>query len=198
MFSDTFFDSMWFTYGLLPLLIFLSRVVDVSMDTLRIVFISKGDKIIAPLLGFFEVLIWLVAITRIMQNLDNITCYIAYAAGFATGNYIGLLIEQRLALGMQIIRVIMQDDSTELINNLRDEGFRVTYIEAFGKDASRVHIIFCVIERQQIDRAIGLITEFNPKAFYSIEDVRTVNPESKMFDQKQQRKRLISWSQKGR
>jgi uncharacterized protein YebE (UPF0316 family) len=168
------------------------------MDTLRIVFISKGDKIIAPLLGFFEVLIWLVAITRIMQNLDNITCYIAYAAGFATGNYIGLLIEQRLALGMQIIRVIMQDDSTELINNLRDEGFRVTYIEAFGKDASRVHIIFCVIERQQIDRAIGLITEFNPKAFYSIEDVRTVNPESKMFDQKQQRKRLISWSQKGR
>ena len=197
MFSDTFFDSNWFTYGLLPLLIFLSRVVDVSMDTLRIVFISKGDKIIAPLLGFFEVLIWLVAITRIMQNLDNVACYIAYAAGFATGNYIGLRIEQRLALGMQIIRVMTQDESKDLINNLRNEGFRVTSMEAEGKDG-RVHIIFCVIERQQIERAVDLIMEFNPRAFYSIEDVRSVNPESKMFDKKQQRKSLISWSRKGR
>ncbi len=197
MFPETFFDSMWFTYGLLPLLIFLSRVVDVSMDTLRIVFISKGDKIIAPLLGFFEVLIWLVAITRIMQNLDNVTCYIAYAAGFATGNYIGLRIEQRLALGMQIIRVMTQDESTELISNLRNEGFRVTSIEGEGKDG-KVHIIFCVIERQQIDRAIALIMEFNPRAFYSVEDVRSVNPDSKMFEKKQQRKSLISWSRKGR
>jgi uncharacterized protein YebE (UPF0316 family) len=197
MFPETFFDSMWFTYGLLPALIFLSRVVDVSMDTLRIVFISKGDKIIAPLLGFFEVLIWLVAITRIMQNLDNVACYIAYAAGFATGNYIGLRIEQRLAIGMQIIRVITQKDAVELINNLREEGFRVTYIEAEGREG-RVHIIFLVSERNQIEKAVGLITQFNPKAFYSIEDIRAVNPESKMFDSKPQKRTMVSWSRKGR
>jgi uncharacterized protein YebE (UPF0316 family) len=189
-------DSNWFTYGLLPALIFLSRVVDVSLDTLRIVFISKGDKIFAPLLGFFEVLIWLVAITRIMENLDNIWCYIAYAAGFATGNYIGLRIEQKLALGIQIIRVITQKDAAGLITNLREEGFRVTYIEAEGRDG-RVHIIFLVCERQQIDKVVSMITEFNPKAFYSIEDVRTVNPESNMFNAGR-RRNIISWTRKGR
>jgi uncharacterized protein YebE (UPF0316 family) len=196
MIDSVFFDSFWFTYVILPLLIFSSRVVDVTLDTLRIVFISKGDKIIAPILGFFEVLIWLIAITKIMQNLDNFTCYIAYAAGFATGNYIGLRIEQRLAMGVQIIRIMTQKNADELINNLRNAGFRVTYIEAEGKDG-RVHIIYLVVERSNINQIIQQINKFNPKAFYSIEDVRSVNPKSEMFESAGKRK-PISWIKKGR
>ena len=196
MLVTTFFETAWFTYLILPLLIFLSRVVDVSLDTLRIVFISKGDKIIAPILGFFEVLIWLIAITKIMQNLDNVTCYIAYAAGFSAGNYIGLIIEEKLALGVQIIRVMTQKDSTELIYNLREAGFRVTYMEAEGKEG-QVHVIYSIVERSKINKIITLINQFNPKAFYSVEDVRSVNPQSDMFSPKTKRN-PIRWFKKGR
>ena len=196
MLAANFFDTVWFTYVLLPALIFLSRIVDVSLDTLRIVFISKGNKVVAPILGFFEVLIWLIAITKIMQNLDNITCYFAYAAGFAAGNFFGLKIEQRLAIGIQIIRIITQKDSNELINKLRDAGFRVTSIDAEGKDG-QVHIIYSVVERSKLNQVIVLINQFNPKAFYSVEDVRSVNPKSDMF-RSGTGKSPIRWFKKGR
>ena len=167
-------DSFWFTYLLLPFLIFCSRIMDVSLDTLRIVFVSKGNKKVAPILGFFEVLIWLIAITRIMKNLDNITCYVAYAAGFATGNYVGLLIEEKLSIGIQMFRIITQKDATSLIKNLREKGFGATSVVAEGKDRE-VHIIFTVVKRSDTQNVIEIINHFNPNAFYSIEDIRKVN-----------------------
>ncbi len=91
-------NSPVFAYGILPVLIFLSRIVDVSVGTMRIIFVSRQEKIISPILGFFESLVWLVAISQIMLHLDNVICYIAYAGGFAMGNYVGLRIEDRLAL----------------------------------------------------------------------------------------------------
>jgi len=178
--DTAFLDSNWFIYGLLPLLIFISRIMDVTLDTLRIVFISRGNKTIAPILGFFEILIWLIAITRIMQNLDNVTTYIAYAAGFATGNYIGLKVEERLALGTQIIRVITGKDASELIESLRNNGFGVTAVDAEGKNGP-VHIIFLIAKRQVIGEVISLVNHHNPKAFYSIEDVRSVRTENASF-----------------
>jgi len=168
------FDSFWFTYVLLPLMIFCSRIMDVSLDTLRIVFVAKGNKVVAPILGFFEVLIWLIAITRIMQNLDNVTCYIAYAAGFATGNYVGLRIEQKLALGIHMFRIITQKDASSLIKNLKENGFGATSIEAEGKDGG-VHIIYSIVKRSDNQKIIEIINRFNPQAFYSIEDVIKVN-----------------------
>jgi uncharacterized protein YebE (UPF0316 family) len=196
MLANTFFDTVWFTYVLLPALIFLSRIVDVTLDTLRIVFISKGNKVIAPILGFFEVLIWLIAISEIMQNLDNVTCYIAYAAGFAAGNFIGLKIESRLAIGVQIIRIITHKDSSELINELREAGMRVTSMDAEGKEG-KVHIVYSVVERSKINAVIGLINLYNPKAFYSIEDVRSINPKSDMYHSIR-KKGTIRWFKKGR
>ncbi|HPA70469.1 MAG TPA: DUF5698 domain-containing protein, partial [Bacteroidales bacterium] len=89
-------------YLLLPLFIFLARIFDVSLGTLRIIFVTKGMRIIAPLVGFFEVLIWLLAISRIMQDLDNWVSYIAYAGGFATGNFVGMYLEERLAIGHEM------------------------------------------------------------------------------------------------
>ena len=109
--DTTFIESSMFTYFILPFLIFLARIVDVSLDTLRIIFVSRGNKIMAPILGFFAVLVWLLAITRIMANLDNIVAYLAYPLGFAVGNYIGLYIEEKLAIGVQIIRIITGRDS---------------------------------------------------------------------------------------
>lgn len=166
-------DSSLFTWVLLPLLIFLARVCDVTIGTIRILFLSRGDKILAPVLGFFEVLIWLLAIGQIMQNLSNIMCYLAYATGFAFGNFVGIIIEEKLALGKIIVRIITQKEAGELIGSLRSSGFGVTSIKALGVQG-RVHVLYSIIERCDIERIIRIIHRFNPKAFYTLEDVRYV------------------------
>lgn len=194
--ASLFLNFDWFTYVVIPLLIFLSRVIDVTMDTIRIVFISKGNKILAPILGFFEVLIWLVAITRIMQNLDNFTYYIAYAGGFATGNYIGLIIEEKLALGLQMFRIITQKEASTLIDSLREKGYGVTSVEANGS-TGLVHVIFSVVKRSESAKVIEIINNHNPNAFYSIEDIRRVNENNPELNRTSNRS-IISWMRKGR
>jgi uncharacterized protein YebE (UPF0316 family) len=163
-----------YAYIILPFLIFLARIIDVSIGTLRIMFVSKGTRKIAPLLGFFEVLVWILAISEIMQNLNNWICYVAYAAGFATGNYIGMLIEEKLAMGVLIVRIITQKLADNLIYNLKEQGFGVTMVDAKGTNED-VHIIYTIIQRHELRKVVSIIKEFNPKAFYSVEDVRFVN-----------------------
>jgi uncharacterized protein YebE (UPF0316 family) len=158
----------------LPLLIFFARVLDVSLGTMRIVFVSRGLKYLAPLVGFFEVIIWLVAIRAVMQNLNNIVCYIAYGGGFATGTYMGLIIEKKLAIGKALIRIITQKDATELISHLRSQGFGVTNMDAEGKDG-KVHVVYLVIRRNDFENVTNAIQKLNPGAFYTLEDVQYVS-----------------------
>ena len=171
--ETSFFDSDIFSYAVMPLLIFLARICDVSIGTLRIIFVSKGKKNIAPVLGFFEVLIWIIAISKIMQNLDNYINYIAYAAGFATGNYVGMIIEEKLAMGFQMIRVFTGNGGTDLVKALNINGFGATTIEAQGAK-EKVHIIFSIVRRDEINKVLSVINSFNPKAFFTIEDVKSV------------------------
>jgi uncharacterized protein YebE (UPF0316 family) len=171
---DGFTDSSIFMYVIVPLLICLSRIVDVTIGTIRIILVSKGAKKVAPILGFFEVLIWLIAIGQVMKNLTNVYNYVAYATGFALGNYIGIWIEQKLALGNVVIRIITRMDATELINSMKVTDFGLTVIEAHnGNDP--VNIIFTVQKRATLPVIIAQIKKFNPNAFYSIEDVRFVS-----------------------
>lgn len=172
--ESSFFSSDLFSYGLLPLLIFIARICDVSIGTLRIIFVSKGMKNIAPILGFFEVLIWITAISKIMQNLDNYVNYVAYAAGFATGNLVGMIIEEKLAMGFQMIRVFTYQNGPVLVHDLNSQGFGATTVEAHGAK-EKVHIIYTIVQRTEMDKAINIIEQFNPKAFYTVEDVREVN-----------------------
>ena len=130
--DSSFFNSNLFTWFVLPLLIFFARVVDVSFGTLRIVYIAKGRRYIAPMLGFVEVLIWLLAIGQIIKNLNNVACYIAYAGGFATGNFVGIWIENKLALGTQVLRIITSRDAMDLITNLKNKGYGITLLDAEG------------------------------------------------------------------
>lgn len=169
-----FYESDLFTYVLLPLLIFLSRIADVTIGTIRIVMVAKGQKLIAPLLGFFEVLIWLIAISRIMQNLDNWFCYVAYASGFATGNYIGLLVEEKLAMGVVQIQIITKANAMQLIEKLKSEGYGITHQEAHGA-VEEVSIIYTIVQRTDLTHILELIRTHNPNAFYSIADVKFVN-----------------------
>jgi uncharacterized protein YebE (UPF0316 family) len=172
----SFFDSDLYTYLFLPLLIVLARIMDVSMGTLRIILLSRGNKTLAPIVGFFEVLIWLLAVTRIFENLDNWLCYLAYAFGFALGSYFGIRLEEKIALGVQVIRVITRKDATALTKVLKDSGYGVTCVSAEGT-TGKVGIIYSIVNRKSIADIIGIIKEYNPNAFYTIEDVRFVSQE---------------------
>ena len=106
--------------------------------------ISKGKKQLAPVLGFFEILIWIMAISKIMQNLSNPVCFIAYAGGFAIGNYVGMKVEEKLAIGLIVLQIITQKDASELIKELREMGFGITEIDAIG-NGKKVHVIYSII-----------------------------------------------------
>lgn len=179
-----------YTWVILPLLIFLARVVDMSMDTVRILFIAKRLKYLAPVIGFFEILVWLMAMKQVMQNLNNIGYMLAYAAGFATGNFVGMYIEQILSIGKVIIRIIGKD-CDGLIDILRAVGCGVTSIDAQGLNGD-VKIIFSIINRSDAESVITKIREFNPQAFYSVEEVSSASHEVTYGDIALKRRRLIN------
>lgn len=172
--ETSFFDSDLFSYVLMPLLIFFARICDVSIGTMRIIFVSKGKRNIAPVLGFFEVLIWITAISKIMENLHHYINFIAYAAGFATGNFVGMIIEEKLAMGILMIRVFAHERSAELVHTLNGQGYGVTVVEAHGA-REKVDLIYSIVKRNELSNVLDVITRFNPKAFYTIEDVKSVN-----------------------
>lgn len=154
-----------------PLFIFFARILDVSLGTLRIMFVSKGLKNKATLLGFIEVLLWIIVVAQIFQNLDNWINYVAYAAGFAAGTYIGMTIEEKMKVGMQIFRIIVGQESSVLLEKLKEADFRFTEVDAEGKYGS-VKIIFTVILRKRWAELADLVGEHAPNSFYSVEDVK--------------------------
>ncbi len=169
---SSLWDSWVFMWVLLPLMIFCARIVDVSVGTLRVVFISRGNKFIAPIMGFFEVIIWLIAIGQIMNNLTNVMCYIAYGGGFATGTFVGMWIVDRLTMGTSLVRVITSRDTLNLEERLRAMGYGVTKVEAEGRDGD-TNMIFTVVRNSDLKDVLKLVDEFNPRAFYTIEDIRS-------------------------
>jgi len=159
---------------ILPVLIFLSRIFDVSLGTLRIVFVSRRLKYLAPVIGFFEVIVWLLAINTIIAHLSHVVGYLAYGLGFAAGTFIGICIEEKLAVGNAVLRVITRKSANELIEELREKGYPVTKVTAQGKHGE-VSIVFMVIRRCDYDEVISILRKHNPKAFYTLEDVRVVS-----------------------
>lgn len=166
-------NSSFYAWFLLPFLIFIARVADVSIGTVRVIFIARGFKYIAPIVGFFEVLIWLLAIGQIMKNLSNPVCYIAFAGGFAMGNFVGIWIAEKLSLGLVLVRVVTQKDASELVEYLKSSNYGVTSVDGHGT-AGEVKVVFTIVPRQEVQSIVGLIEKFNPKAFYSIEEVSFV------------------------
>jgi uncharacterized protein YebE (UPF0316 family) len=166
-------DSGALALVLLPVLVFFARIIDVSIGTLRIIFVSRSLKGWAAVLGFFESLIWVLAISQVMQNLTNVLTYLAFALGFATGNYVGVLIEERIALGSLIVRIITRKDAAVLTEHLWKAGYGVTNLRARG-ETGPVQLIFTVCRRRNLQDVLALVKRFNPRAFYTIEDVRFV------------------------
>lgn len=158
---------------IIPILIFLARICDVSIGTIRIILISRGKKALAATLGFFEVIIWLLAVSQAMQHIDNAACIIAYGLGFATGTYIGVTIEEKLAIGLQALRFITKNTLDVLTMALRDGGYGATVIEAKG-GKGKVNIIYTIVPRRDANKVLEIAKEIDPDVFVSAQDVRSV------------------------
>lgn len=166
-------DTPLFNYLFLPLLIFLARITDQTIGTIRLIYAAKGFKYLAPVVGFFESLIWLTAISQIMKHLDNFYCYIAFAGGFAMGNFFGILLEQKISIGVVLVRVILQKYESALGENLKLAGYGFTLVDATGREGS-VKLIFSTINRRELKKYIKIVHGVRPNAFYTVEDIRHV------------------------
>lgn len=165
------FSDEVFSFILLPFLIFLARICDVSINTIRIIYMLGGRRGTATILGFFEAFIWLMAIRQIFQHLDNWVCYIAYPAGFASGVLVGMIIEERIAYGKVIVRIITRKDVIELISYLNTQNFRYTKVNAEGPNGHE-NLVFTVLERERLDDLLNKLKELIPSAFYTVERVK--------------------------
>ncbi len=166
------FDFLDVYPWLLPVLIFFGRICDVSLGTLRIIFVSKGEKYKAPLIGFFEVFIWVVIISQILARANDLVAYLSYAGGYAAGNYMGILLEKRIAFGIVLCRMYTQNNGNDLIKRLNMQNYGATMTHGTGA-TNKIDIVETVIDRKEMKKLAAILTEFDPNIFYVVEDVRT-------------------------
>ena len=157
---------------LLPIVIFFGRICDVTLGTLRIIFVSKGERYKAPVVGFFEVFIWVFIISQIFAHANGLVSYLAYAGGYAAGNFIGILVENKIAFGYVLFRVYSKKDGHQLAQLLNKDNIGSTFIKGEGV-ISEVDIVETVVSRKSQQKVRRIIDDFDPNAFYLIEDIRS-------------------------
>jgi uncharacterized protein YebE (UPF0316 family) len=162
----------WYLWVGLPLLVFFARMVDVTLGTLRIIFTARGMKYLAPLLGFVEVFIWVSVIAQITNGAHNVVAYLAYAGGFATGNYIGMFIEDKLAMGMLVIRTFIPEHVKDLTLKLQEKGYGFTSVDARGSQGP-VKLIYTIVMRKNLPEVVNIIQREYPNAFFTVEELRS-------------------------
>ncbi|MFN3168957.1 MAG: DUF2179 domain-containing protein [Phycisphaeraceae bacterium] len=157
-------DLAWY----IPVLIFCARIADVSIGTIRMIFVIAGWRYRAAALGFVEVLIWALAIGGLIQYITHPVALLSYCGGFAAGNLVGMMIEQKLALGIRVVQVINRDLAANLPDLLREHGYRVTRVPGEGKDGP-VEIAFAVVRRRALPQIMALIERHAPDAIVTVE-----------------------------
>ncbi|MBI4540424.1 MAG: DUF2179 domain-containing protein [Gemmatimonadetes bacterium] len=165
---DALFGGPW---G--PVLIFCLRIVDVSLATVRMLLAIRGSRLAVPLIGFFEVLIWIFAVGSAIRNLNSPWHVLGYAAGFAAGNALGLWIEEKLAVGVATVRVVSLQGGPGLAGALRQKGFGVTQFAGQGREGS-VELVYTVVRRRDLDDLLAEVDRWDSNAFVSVEEPRRI------------------------
>ncbi len=161
---------MWWSY----VLIFIAKVTEVSLATVRNVLINRGEKFKAACIGFFEVLLWLLVISNVLSTITQDPWKIlVYCVAYALGNYIGVIIEGKLALGTACLQVVMtcDEEHAQVSESMRQQGFGVTTIRGEGKDGP-VDVLMIYLKRKCVEEAIGIIRAACPEALITVNDVR--------------------------
>jgi uncharacterized protein YebE (UPF0316 family) len=162
----------WYVWVGLPLLIFLARVFDVTLGTLRIIFTSRGLRNLAPVLGFIETFVWIIAVSSLVKHAQNVAAYVGYASGFAMGTFVGMFLENKLAMGTVTFRAIIRRDTKELIKALVEAGFGITSVDGEGS-SGKVKIIYTTVKRQDLPVVVDIFHRLVPGAFLAVEEVRS-------------------------
>lgn len=158
---------------LFALLIFFLRVCDMSMDTLRVLFVVRGKRAIVWVLGFLQSLIFILAISSVLTGERNYLNILGYATGFATGNIVGMIIEEKLAIGHILVNIISSHRGAFIAERLRASGFAVTEIAGRGMNGTVFELHVSVL-RKEVDTVETIVLEADPQAFITAEDVRPV------------------------
>ena len=159
----------------LYIVIFLAKTVEVTLSTIRLVFNNKGERIKGATLGFIEVMIWILVVSSVLNNIAEDPFKIfAYAAGFSLGNFLGVSIESKIAIGLASIQIVVNAEDGDLLSDtLRENGFGVTEINGEGKDKSQKCLLFVQIKRRRIPKAIKIIRETEPNAYITVNDIKS-------------------------
>lgn len=157
-----------------PALIFLLRIGDVSIATMRVILMVRGSRLLAPLLGFFEILLWIVAAGAAIRNLSSPWHVIGYAAGFAGGTAVGMWLESLLALGVCSVRAISRGSQRELGEDLRRRGFGVTELSGRGREGP-VELLYAVVRRREVPEVLESIEVLDPDAFVTVQNDAVVH-----------------------
>jgi uncharacterized protein YebE (UPF0316 family) len=161
---------------ILYFVIFFAKIIEVTISTIRLVYINKGEKIKGTILAFIEISIWLVVVSSVLTNIaeDPMKAFV-YAAAFSLGNYIGITIESKIAVGLASIQAVVNEESGQMLADvLREQGFGVTIINGKGKNDSKKNLLFIQLKRRRINEAISIIKENTPNAYISINDIKSM------------------------
>jgi uncharacterized protein YebE (UPF0316 family) len=160
---------------LLGVLIFLARVADVSMGTMRTISIVQGRTRIAFLLGFIEVSMWLVIISTVIHSISEKPILgVFYALGFSTGNVAGIILEKRIAFGHIIVRIISTQSGREIAEKIRQTGHAVTTFQGEGLTGP-VTMLYVVCPRKEQTEVVQMVRSIEPDAFYTVDMAGSVS-----------------------
>jgi len=156
--------------------IFLLRLLDQTLGTLRMLYVNKGKPTFGAALGFIESAIWVVAISQVIRDLDDPFLVVGYALGFASGTIVGSYIESSIAIGDVVVRIFSPKDAdSQLVaKKLRSEGFGVTIISGEGMEGE-VSIAWCVAPRKKAKQVLNIVSEINPDAYVTTESTSPIN-----------------------
>lgn len=169
-----------FQWVILPLLILLARIVDRSLGTLRTILSARGRAKPAALIGFAEILIWLLIMQQVLGDMSNPLYFLTYAAGFGIGTYVGIQLEERIALGEVLVRIVTRDAAIELSAELRQAGYGITVLAAAGRDGP-VTVMLAIVRRKDLRRLESVVASFSDQVFYTLEDVRYASRSAMRF-----------------
>lgn len=165
---------LWLQYlgpAFLPIYIFLARTTDMTLNTIRIIVVGRGRKYLAFILGFLELMVWLTAIGAALTDLGNPIIMVAYAGGFAMGNFVGITIEEKWIMGKMLLRIFATQDELKIVQNIQKEGYGTTTVEAQGSSGP-VKMVYTIIDRKDFKRIGEKLQTLHPKLFYTVEGIR--------------------------
>jgi len=165
---DALFASPWGA-----LLIFCLRVIDVSCDTMRVIFAIRGKRVIAASLGFIQALVWIFAVANAVKHLDSVLHVLGYAGGYAMGTYIGVSLEKMIAYGVATVRIVTKRAGLGIAAALREQGYGVTESHGVGRDGA-VEVLNSVVQRRHLDDVLAVITALDEEAFVTVEEPRVL------------------------